>query len=388
MKKSVWLIAGLSVLAGHAEAQSSVTLYGIIDAGVTHLSNSNGKPVYALTSGVMSGSRWGFRGSEDLGGGYKAVFRLENGFNVNNGTFGQGGLEFGRQAYVGLEAPFGTVTLGRQYDSVVDYLGPLGAAEQWAGSVSAHPGDLDNINNTFRTNNSIKYTSATLSGVTFGGLYGLGGVAGDFTRNQVFSLGASYAGGPLALAAAYLNVRNGNVGYFGNSSQTPLTSSTGNISSPVYSGFASAHTYQVMSAGGAYSLGAATLGAIYSNVKFIGLGDTSTGPNKSGYTGTATFNTAEVNFRYQITPAWVGGIAYAYTKSNGVDANPGAKYQQAEASVHYSFSKRTETYVLATYQRASGTDSTGKPAVAAINLQTPSTSNSQLLLRVGLRHTF
>src|SRR6202012_2683688 len=126
MKKSAWLLAGFGMLAGSAQAQSSVTIYGIIDAGVTHLSNSNGKPVYALTSGVMSGSRWGFLGSEDLGGGYKAIFRLENGFNVNNGTAAQGGLEFGRQAYVGLGTPYGTVTFGRQYDSVVDYLGPLG----------------------------------------------------------------------------------------------------------------------------------------------------------------------------------------------------------------------------------------------------------------------
>ncbi len=74
-----------------------------------------------MSSGNLQGSRWGLRGTEDLGGGLKAIFVLENGFNVFNGTLGQGGDELGRQAYVGLPTTqFGTVTLGRQYDSVVD----------------------------------------------------------------------------------------------------------------------------------------------------------------------------------------------------------------------------------------------------------------------------
>ena len=80
--------------------------------------------------------------------------------------------------------------------------------DQWGGYITAHPGDLDNLNNDYRVNNSIKYTSANYNGLTFGGVYSLGGVAGETGRNQIWSLGAGYNNGPLVLGAAYLNARN------------------------------------------------------------------------------------------------------------------------------------------------------------------------------------
>lgn len=144
MKKSLLALVALGAFAGAAHAQSSVTLYGIIDEGFIFNNNAKGVHLYGLSSGVMQGSRWGMRGTEDLGGGLKALFVLENGFNVNTGGLGQGGLEFGRQAYVGLSSGFGTLTMGRQYDSVVDFVGPLEAGDQWGGYLAAHPGDLDN----------------------------------------------------------------------------------------------------------------------------------------------------------------------------------------------------------------------------------------------------
>src|ERR1700758_3627971 len=123
MKKS--LLAGVvfSMTSSVAFAQSSVTLYGIVDEGFNFNSNSDGHRQYYLSSGELQGSRFGLRGAEDLGGGLSAIFVLENGFDLNTGKLGQGGLMFGRQAYVGLSSSqFGTVTLGRQYDSVVDYV--------------------------------------------------------------------------------------------------------------------------------------------------------------------------------------------------------------------------------------------------------------------------
>ncbi|MDR7006230.1 putative porin [Paraburkholderia strydomiana] len=234
-----------------AQAQSSVTLYGIVDDGVNWNSNSGGHNLYNLSSGVIQGSRWGLRGSEDLGGGMKALFVLENGFDVNSGSLANKnrgstlGLLFGRQAYVGVSSKYGTVTAGRQYDSVVDNLGPFVVADQWGGYIAAHPGDLDNFNNTQRVNNAIKYTSANLAGLPFGGLYSLGGVAGDATRNQIWSVGANFSHGPLSVGAAYLNVRNPNVSFYGGSgASTSPTPSANFVSSPVYSGYASAHSYQ------------------------------------------------------------------------------------------------------------------------------------------------
>src|ERR1700731_4789963 len=102
MKKLVLAAAIGGTLAVPAYAQSTVTLYGIIDTGITYVNNTGKGAVVAMQSGVEQGSRWGLKGSEDLGGGLKTVFQLENGFNVNTGKLGQGGLEFGRQAYVGL----------------------------------------------------------------------------------------------------------------------------------------------------------------------------------------------------------------------------------------------------------------------------------------------
>src|ERR1700761_1615160 len=202
MKKSLLALAAMGAFAGGvAHAQSSVTLYGIIDEGINYTSNvqtagtprRSGNHLYNLSSGVLQGSRWGLRGTEDLGGGLKAIFVLENGFDTNTGKLGQGGLLFGRQAFVGLSSNYGSITLGRQYDSAVDYVGPLEVGDQWGGYITAHPGDLDNLNNDYRVNNSIKLTSNNYNGLTFGGLYSLGGVAGETGRYQILSLGRGYA---------------------------------------------------------------------------------------------------------------------------------------------------------------------------------------------------
>jgi predicted porin len=191
------MVVAMGAFANVANAQSSVTLYGVIDEGFEMISNvktgpGEGKTLYQLdsTSGAL-GSRWGMRGSEDLGSGLRAIFVLENGFEINTGKLNQGGDEWGRQAYVGLSSTtYGSVTLGRQYDSVVDFVGPFGIGEQWGGHRAAHPGDLDNLNNSFRTNNSVKYTGTNYNGLTFGGLYSFGGQPGSISLNQVFSLGA------------------------------------------------------------------------------------------------------------------------------------------------------------------------------------------------------
>jgi predicted porin len=309
---------------------------------------------------------------------------LENGFNAFNGTLGQKGDEFGRQAYVGLSSQFGTVTLGRQYDSVVDYTGALEVGSQWASFYGAHPGDLDNMNNSNRVNNSIKYSSANYSGITFGGLYSLGGVAGQFNRNQIFSGGVGYARGPLTLGAGYLNVKNPNFSFFGNNANSSTTGS--NMSgSTVYSGYASAKTQQVISAGGAYAFGPATVGATYSNTQFKDLGQTGVVATGQVTSGSAKFHNAELNFKYQLTPALLLGAAYDYTKGYGVN---NAKYNQGMIGADYFLSKRTDFYVDAVYQHASGTDSTGKRAVANINGLSASSTSNQVAAIVGIRHKF
>ncbi|WP_048991913.1 porin, partial [Burkholderia cenocepacia] len=323
------------------------------------------------------------RGTEDLGGGLKAIFTLENGFDVNSGKLGQGGLMFGRQAYVGLSSQYGTVTLGRQYDSVVDFVGPLEAGDQWGGYIAAHPGDLDNFNNAYRVNNAVKFTSQSYGGFTFGGLYSFGGQAGQFAKNQVWSLGAGYNNGPLVLGVGYLNARTPN--QFGGMFNNGSTSSS--VSSPIYGAYANnANTYQVIGAGGAYTFGAATIGATYSNTKFKGF---SAGPFVNQ---TATFNNGEINFKYQLTPALILGAAYDYTQGSKIDGNSAAKYHQGSLGVDYFLSKRTDVYAIGVYQHASGNvlDSNGNvlKATAAINGLAGSSTSNQVAARVGIRHKF
>lgn len=388
MKKSLLALAALGAAAGVAHAQSSVTLYGIIDEGFNINTNAGGQHLYNLSSGVLQGSRWGLRGTEDLGDGLSAIFVLENGFDINTGKLGQGGLLFGRQAYVGLSSnQFGSVTLGRQYDSAVDYVGPLEVGDQWGGYIAAHPGDLDNLNNDYRVNNAIKYTSANYNGLTFGGLYSLGGVAGETGRNQIWSLGAGYSNGPLVLGAAYLNVRNPAISFFGNNTATSTPSAA---TSPVFAGYTSANTYQVIAAGGAYTFGAATIGGTYSNIKFMNLGAAAASP----FAGqTATFNNGEVNFKYQLTPALLVGAAYDYTQGSKINDNPRAQYHQGSLGIDYFLSKRTDVYVIGVYQHALGdtlstSGTTVIPAVASISNLTPSANQNQLTARIGIRTKF
>ena len=123
MKKIILAAGLLSGVACMAQAQTNVTIYGVIDLGLNYTNNVGGKNDVQMESGYAQGSRLGFKGNEDLGGGLSALFQLENGFAADTGKLGQGGLMFGRQALVGLSSKTaGTVTLGRQYDSVVDFL--------------------------------------------------------------------------------------------------------------------------------------------------------------------------------------------------------------------------------------------------------------------------
>ncbi|SAL68653.1 outer membrane protein (porin) [Caballeronia udeis] len=389
MKKTVVLFALAATLPALAHAQGSVTLYGIADVGINWTSNAGGSHLISMTDGVSRANRLGFKGAEDLGDGLKAVFVLENGFTLVNGTLGQGGRMFGRQAFVGLSSDkYGSVTLGRQYDSVVDMMQQYSAfAVIPGGYLLFRPADIDNFGDSHRVNNAIKYTN-TLGPVSVTGLYSLGGVAGQFSQNQIWSLGASYSGAGLGLAASYLNVRNPNTSFFSDTSSSALT---GNVPSPVYSGYASAHTYEVIGLAAQYVLGSLTVGTTYSNVRFDDLGNLSSGPNALHYSGTAVFNSIDIHMGYRFTPSLSVGVAYNYTHNGGAStasASRGATYNELMGGADYLLSKRTDVYVMGVWQRASGTDSSGKPAVADIGLGAVSGSNTQSLVRIGLTHKF
>lgn len=388
---AVLLMSGGAVQAAHA--QSSVTLYGVVDAGLTYNSNSGGHPLTSLTSGNGMGNRFGLRGSEDLGDGLAAVFDVESGFSIVNGTTSQGGTFFGRQAYVGLASDrAGTLLLGRQTALSNDYVAKFSSGSTWAAAgtgYGAHVGDIDNLVAVNRTNNTVKYRTPTWRGLTFAGAYGFGGVAGDFSQNQIWQLGANYANGPFRMAASYLFAKNPNYSFFGNTQKSSATGSnlTGN---PAYAGFASAGSQQIVAAGAGYQFGALTVDAVYSNVQFSHLGATPVAgltAHEAALTGNATFNTAELNLQYFVTPAFMLGVAYNYTKLDGA-ADENAHYSQLNWGGRYFLSKTTDFYAVAVWQRASGTDSTGHPAVATVTGLTPSTGRSQLVVTAGITKRF
>jgi predicted porin len=382
------LVGGLAALP--AFGQSSVTLYGIIDDGITYNSNSGGHPVYAMRSGVISGTQWGLQGSEDLGGGLKAIFQLENGFDNNTGALGQGGLLFGRQAYMGLSsAKLGTMTIGRQYNiQTRDIITGFAASGPWT-PYAAHPGDYDNLNNNYRLNNTIRYVSPNFWGFKLAAMYGLGGVAGDFYRNGIWALGGRYDGGPFTVAASYSVVHNPNLTLYGSSGGNQ-TGTVSNSAFPVFSGYASAQSLNILAAAAAYRIGDLTLDFIYTNTQYQDLGDTTSGPNPARYArgSKAVLNNYEVNAKYFVTPSLLIGATYDYTHGSSLLGRDAARYNMFVLGADYFLSKRTDVYLVGILQKAYGTDSTGKAATASLNSLTASNSDSQAAVRLGLRVKF
>ena len=147
MKKSLLAAALFGAFTMSAHAQSSVTLYGLIDTGLVYTNNQFGHSNWQEVSSSTQNTVFGLKGSEDLGGGLHAVFKLEQGFLLNNGAQAFSGDGFGSQAWVGLQSdPYGTLTFGRQFDVMNDLVGPLTAEfNTWGGSMAAHPFENDNL---------------------------------------------------------------------------------------------------------------------------------------------------------------------------------------------------------------------------------------------------
>jgi GBP family porin len=362
-----------------AQAQSSVTLYGIIDASLTYTNNAGGKSLTQAGSGSVTGSHWGMLGHEDLGGGTTAVFQLESGFSVMNGTLRQGGREFGYQAYAGLSNNrFGTVTLGRQYDSVVDYLAPLSFTGHHPGgnNLAAHPYDNDNLNNSFRVNNSVKFASTPYSGLKFGALYGFSNESGGFDDNRLYSFGASYDAGPFVFGAGYLQTNNGGE----TNTDGALTLTDRNFID------ARQRTY---GAGVNYVAGAAKFGFVWTRTQLGGL-DTINGANSLGLAQNgqgASFSNYELNAAYMFTPALALDGEYTYTDGS-LSTSSGShhpKWQEASVQLDYFLSKNTDVYMQASYQHISAD---GSGLNADISGQSASSNGQQMVVATGLRHRF
>jgi predicted porin len=393
---AILLMAGMH----EAHAQSSVTLYGTVDAGIIYATNqqvtnaagaTSGGHSVQLGGGNLMPSRWGLMGTEDLGGGLKASFDLENQFLSNSGAMLQSGSLFDRQAWVGLAKDgLGTLTAGRQYDSYSDFLGVYASSNNWATMYGSHLGDVDNLNEAFNFNNSLKFTSADFHGLTFGGTFSFGGQAGDFAAKRGYGLAAAYTLGPFAVSGGYLSLNQPLDAALGGANDYIGDFSCSNPDA-MYCNLQDAASLKEWGIGGSVAIGQATVAAVYTHTRLADSQYFASTANPAG--SSVAFDIAELNAVYNLTPVWTVGAAYIYNNAK-VEDGGSTHFHQINLGTNYALSKRTALYLVAIAQKASGRglgiDTTTGQAADYAQIPNLGNSNSdrQLAAMAGIRVNF
>jgi general bacterial porin, GBP family len=401
MKKTRLALAASALLlvASAAHAQSSVTLFGLIDTSLLYSSDTRtsaakpsagGGTAWQEFAGSVYTPRWGLRGTEDLGGGLSAVFWLESGFNSTNGTLKNGGDLFGRQAWVGLSASqYGTLTLGRQYDFMVTYLAPLSATGSgFGGNLAEHPYDNDNLNNDMRLNNSVKFASVSFDGLKAGAMYAFSNEAGNVSNNNAYSAGLAYTFGPINLAASYLQINR----------DANAQNATGAVSTGDGDALTVGGLQRMFGVGAQYMFGKSSVGVLWTHTStespsalWFG-GSTANGALPGAANGAGNyikFDNFEVNGRYFLQSDLSLGASYTYTMAsfNSPTGNSFPHWNQVMAQADYYLSARTDVYLEGVYQRVGGGNNISAFDAGVYTLN-PSTGNQQVVVAVGLKHKF
>lgn len=338
MKKFCYALACATLLPIAAAAQSSVTLYGIADAGIEHVNKQvGGGSVTRVVSGGESGSRLGFRGVEDLGGGLRALFSLESGLNIDDGTLAQGGRLFGRSAFVGLSGGFGQLTLGRHITVANDYglqFEPLGRPTRFsAGAVdAAYAGRVDN---------SVRYQY--VAGVNrIVGLYGLGEVAGSSRAGRYMGAFGTTKLGNAALGFGYEEQAGATVALVRDEVKRTMF-------------------------GIDYNFGPVIANAGYTDRR----NDVAAAPTR--------LSQYWVGLRGQLAPQWYAAAAYYVSDVKNSDN----KGELLSVLVTYAFSRRTDVYLHVATSRNDARSNLG-----VIGFGTVPAGESQQGVILGVRHTF
>lgn len=335
MKKSLALsvLALLSVAAGVAQAQTSLTVYGIADIGLLREYGHLGPSVTKLDSGLQSGSRLGFKGTEDIGNGMKALFVLETGLRIDKGGFAQGGLAFARQSYVGLDSRLGTLTLGRQNQSefiALDAIDPFGTG--LAGTST----NLFYFPRDIRNNNMVMYATPTFGGFSGELQYAFGEVPGNSSKGRNIGGAFGYAAGPLQVKLSY-------------EKESLTTSLTGDSD-------------RMTMLSGGYDFSVAQLGFAYQKAK----NNNTLDENNALIGVTVPFGASAIMASY---------IRHNDRLSSGNNAN------QIALGYTYSLSKRTNLY--SSYARIGGSNQSAK----TVGNATDGGTNDHAF-NVGIRHKF
>jgi len=365
-------VAALAVPA-IASAQSSVTLYGIVDTGIEYVSHASPNGSVVRMPGVTGElpSRWGLRGSEDLGGGLAAIFQLESGFNIRGGDLGQGGRLFGRQAFVGVKGPYGTLSFGRQY--TMTYYALLGS--DILGPDIYGMGSFDAYIPNARTDNSVTY-QVGWQGLTFGAGYSFGRdsagtgnspgqgtcagqVPGQSVQCRDWSVMLKYDASNFGVAASYEEQRGGTnaaANFFDGQATSVFTSSGDKDTRTTLGAY---YKYGAFKVGGGWLGRRVSTSAVntHSNLFYLGAA-------------------------YSVTPAWLVD-AQVYRIINSDHDTRGT---MTTLRATYSLSVRTAVYAQAAYlfnsARAAYSVSGGGGGT------TPPAGEGQAGVMLGMRHTF
>jgi predicted porin len=366
--KKTWCVAAFWMLGmGQAYAQSSVTLYGILDVGASYANNVNGHSKLFLDSGVDQHSIWGLTGREDIGGGLSGIFKLEGGYSVTNGASAMPGEIFDRIAYVGLASnTWGSIKLGNDFDYLDREITFYTNVAQFASTYSFHLAwDVDRLAGE-SVNNAIDYETPDTKGFKGGVMYGFSNVAGAFGgapgNPRVISAGLSYAphglAGPFSFGAAYTQTDGG----------------YGTLAQLAFGG----DKICTFGAGARAQFGKISVNGVYTYTnQTLALGQSMI---TSDY---------ELGMKYSFAPDLAAGIGYSYLNQT----NPHQKYGILSAGTTYRFSKQTSVYMLGSWQRAfSGTATAGNflvvPPGPNPNGDGFSTTGSQAVVQVGIQHVF
>lgn len=356
-KKLVILIIGIGVTLSDcrlANAQSSVTLYGIVDGGLLYQSKTpgangqnSGSSIQLMDSGIEI-SEFGLRGTEDLGGGLKATFDLESGISVANGGFNDSnGNLFGRQAWLALAGSFGEAKLGMQFSPffIALYEDDPRGFSPFASSVVNY---VDNVFGTSGFNaNAVSYTTPSLGGWHGSVMLALGGEAGDFQAGRQYSASVTYDGSPLMVNASI---------YSGNSGGTVQTAIPTTVA------------FWGRTLGAAYRFGSLTIKGSFTSYKVAGSFDDNV------YGG---------GFDYFVTPFVDLNTGVTVTSDRDNTANHSVL---AAMGANYHVSKRTTLYAQVGLVHNHGAMNTGL-AISGTNTLygVPGTTVG---VNIGMSHSF
>ncbi|VVE09835.1 Outer membrane porin protein [Pandoraea eparura] len=393
-------VAGFAAVSPSADAQSNVRLYGLLDSGLTYVSKVAGPSGtttgnrLSVDSGDLQQSRWGMKGIEDLGGGMKALFILEGGFSVANGTAGQGGLALGRTTVVGLSSPYGTVQIGRRKDYIDEIATWYSSVHDFGVFINGvHDNNLDRVGGN-RANNSIRYDSPDFRGLSANVTYGFGGTPGSMATGQSLGFGANYKYGGFGVGFGYWQSRLGTgTGMTNASSDAGATPGGG--CDPAY-GHASDVCIRTWMVGTSYRWDKARVYASWSRTlqplaRFGGtaapLATTLTSAASSGAFAAAgsnndATNVFDVGVNYWVLPNLKLAAAVLHSRYSFVGAPATGRLLQFNVGLDYFLSKRTDLYSNFANLRASHMYNPGITGGA------PGRDATQSAVTLGLRHVF